>query len=72
MTIRVERASTPAVAGIETTTSNNDIRMRAQSLTDHVGKTLRLTDDGGVPPDNPFVGQPGARPEIFTIGNRSG
>lgn len=48
------------------------IRMRAQSLSDHVGKTLRLTDDGGVPEDNPFVGRAGAKPEIFTYGNRNG
>jgi glucose/arabinose dehydrogenase len=51
---------------------DNHIRMRSQSLADHVGKTLRLTDDGGVPPDNPFVGDPDARDEIFTYGNRNG
>jgi glucose/arabinose dehydrogenase len=53
-------------------TDDNSIRMRAQNLGDHVGKTLRLTDDGGVPGDNPFVNQAGARPEIFTYGNRNG
>ena len=31
---------------------------------------LRLRDDGTVPPDNPFVGQAGARPEIFSLGHR--
>jgi len=36
-----------------------------------VGKTLRLRDDGTVPPDNPFVGRPGYRPEIFTMGHRN-
>ncbi|MBN1240415.1 MAG: PQQ-dependent sugar dehydrogenase [Gammaproteobacteria bacterium] len=51
---------------------DNSIRMRAQNLTDHVGKTLRLSDDGGVPEDNPFVGRSDARPEIFTYGNRNG
>ena len=51
---------------------DNSIRIRAQNLGDHVGTTLRLTDDGGVPEDNPFVGQAGARPEIFTYGNRNG
>jgi glucose/arabinose dehydrogenase len=51
---------------------DNSIRMRSQSLADHVGKTLRLTDDGGVPQDNPFVGNPDARDEIFTYGNRNG
>jgi len=30
-----------------------------------------LNDDGTVPPDNPFVGQPNARPEIWTLGHRN-
>lgn len=44
---------------------------RAQRLDDHAGSVIRLTEDGGVPPDNPFLGQSGARPEIFTYGNRN-
>jgi glucose/arabinose dehydrogenase len=51
---------------------DNSIRMRSQSLADHAGKVLRLTDEGGVPKDNPFVGRAGARGEIFTYGNRNG
>jgi glucose/arabinose dehydrogenase len=35
------------------------------------GKVLRLKDDGSVPPDNPFVGKAGYRPEIYTLGHRS-
>ena len=35
------------------------------------GKVLRLNDDGSVPDDNPFVGEPGHRPEIYTIGHRN-
>jgi glucose/arabinose dehydrogenase len=35
------------------------------------GKVLRLTDTGGVPKDNPFVGKAGYRPELFTLGHRS-
>ena len=35
------------------------------------GKILRLNDDGTVPEDNPFVGRPGYRPEIFTLGHRN-
>jgi glucose/arabinose dehydrogenase len=50
---------------------DNSIRMRSQNLGDHVGKILRLTEDGGVPKDNPFVGRAGARPEIFTYGHRN-
>jgi glucose/arabinose dehydrogenase len=53
-------------------TDDTSVRMLSQSLDNHGGKTLRLTDDGGVPPDNPFVGRAGAKPEIFTYGNRNG
>jgi glucose/arabinose dehydrogenase len=34
------------------------------------GKILRLRDDGSIPPDNPFVGKAGHRPEIYTLGHR--
>src|SRR4051812_5705838 len=44
---------------------------RAQNLADLGGKVVRLNDDGSVPPDNPFVGRAGARPEIFTSGHRN-
>jgi glucose/arabinose dehydrogenase len=44
---------------------------RAQDPGDAAGKVLRLRDDGSVPPDNPFVGRPGHRPEVFTMGHRS-
>jgi glucose/arabinose dehydrogenase len=43
----------------------------AQDLTNHNGTTLRLHDDGRVPDDNPFVGTPGAEPEIWTYGHRN-
>ena len=46
-------------------------RERAQDLGDHAGSVLRFSDDGSIPPDNPFVGQRGARPEIFTFGHRN-
>ena len=35
------------------------------------GKILRVRDDGSVPPDNPFVGRAGYRPEIYTLGHRN-
>lgn len=35
------------------------------------GKILRLRDDGSIPPDNPFVGRAGYRPEIYTLGHRN-
>lgn len=34
------------------------------------GKVLRLRDDGSVPADNPFVHDPAARPEVYTLGHR--
>jgi glucose/arabinose dehydrogenase len=43
----------------------------AQDPNSDAGKVLRLRDDGTVPPDNPFVGKAGYRPEIFTLGHRS-
>jgi glucose/arabinose dehydrogenase len=43
----------------------------AQDLGTHHGAIIRLNDDGSVPPDNPFVNRPGAKPEIFTYGNRN-
>lgn len=42
----------------------------AQELASVYGKVLRLRDDGTVPPDNPFLGRPGARPEVFALGFR--
>ena len=51
---------------------DNSLRMKAQDLGSHAGKTLRLRDDGSVPPDNPFVGRAGAKPEIYTYGHRNG
>ena len=34
------------------------------------GKVIRVRDDGSMPPDNPFAGKPGARPEVYTLGHR--
>ncbi len=44
---------------------------RAQKLDDLAGKIARLTADGQVPADNPFVNRTGARPEIYSLGNRN-
>lgn len=43
----------------------------AQTLQNHSGKILRIEDDGATPSDNPFLGDNGAKPEIFTYGNRN-
>ena len=45
--------------------------MSAQDLATHMGKILRLRDDGTVPPDNPFIGRAGHKPEIYTYGHRN-
>ena len=46
-------------------------RPRAQDMGDHAGSIIRLTEDGGVPADNPFIQVSGARPGIFSLGNRN-
>lgn len=46
-------------------------RPSAQDLGNHAGSVIRLTEDGGVPRDNPFRSVAGARPEIYTLGNRN-
>ena len=43
----------------------------AQDPRSHLGKILRLNDDGTTPSDNPFVNQNGYRPEIFALGIRN-
>jgi glucose/arabinose dehydrogenase len=43
----------------------------AQDPNSLAGKVLRLKDDGTVPPDNPFMGRAGYRPEIYTMGHRN-
>ena len=43
----------------------------SQSLANHNGTTIRLHEDGRVPEDNPFVGQEGVHPEIWTYGHRN-
>jgi glucose/arabinose dehydrogenase len=44
---------------------------RAQSLDNHVGKVLRLDEDGAPAAGNPFLDRPGAQPEIYSYGNRN-
>jgi glucose/arabinose dehydrogenase len=51
--------------------SQRQFRDMAQDLTTHLGKVIRVRDDGSVPPDNPFVGRADARPEIWSYGHRN-
>jgi glucose/arabinose dehydrogenase len=53
------------------TVGERNDRNRAQNTDIHGGKILRLKDDGTVPPDNPFVGKTGYKPEIFSYGHRN-
>jgi glucose/arabinose dehydrogenase len=46
-------------------------RDQAQNLANHLGKIIRIRPDGSVPPDNPFAGKPGAKPEIWSYGHRN-
>jgi len=48
-----------------------DYKEQAQDLGSDHGKIVRIRTDGSIPQDNPFVGQPGARPEIFSYGHRN-
>ena len=51
--------------------SDASMRKYAQQLDSHLGKVVRITPDGKAPRDNPFVGTPGALPEIWTLGHRN-
>lgn len=58
--------------------SGGDPGNRAQNLSVLLGKILRIDTESapdapgyGIPPDNPFVGRSGARPEIWAYGLRN-
>jgi aldose sugar dehydrogenase len=44
---------------------------RAQDPSTHLGKIVRIHDDGRIPADNPFVGREGYKPDIYTLGHRN-
>lgn len=44
---------------------------KAQDPSSHMGKIVRLRDDGSVPADNPFVGREGYKPDLYTLGHRN-
>lgn len=46
-------------------------RTFAQELGSHIGKMIRIADDGSIPPDNPFVGRQGAEPAVWSYGHRN-
>lgn len=48
-----------------------EYREKAQDLSGDLGKIVRIKTDGTAPDDNPFVGQAGARAEIYSYGHRN-
>ena len=46
-------------------------RPTAQDRANHNGTIVRINRDGTIPADNPFVGQAGLRPEIWSYGHRN-
>lgn len=46
-------------------------RPQAQSLNSGLGKVIRITKDGQPAPGNPFAGQAGVRPELYSYGHRN-
>ena len=53
------------------TLGDRNFPAKSQAPGTHIGKILRLRDDGTVPPDNPFVGREGYKPEIYSLGHRN-
>lgn len=47
------------------------IRQQAQNRRSHLGKVLRLNDDGTVPSDNPFATSTDAEPAVWSYGHRN-
>ena len=46
-------------------------RPAAQDKSNHMGTVIRINRDGTIPSDNPFVGDPNTRPEIWSYGHRN-
>ncbi|MEO0409731.1 MAG: PQQ-dependent sugar dehydrogenase [Cyanobacteria bacterium P01_A01_bin.135] len=47
------------------------IRQQAQNIGSHLGKVVRINDDGSAPNDNPFVSDASAAPEVWSYGHRN-
>jgi glucose/arabinose dehydrogenase len=48
-----------------------DLKDSAQTVNNHLGKVLRIYEDGKIPQDNPFVHTPNAKPEVWSYGHRN-
>jgi len=53
------------------TSGDRNYGEKVQDPSNDYGKIVRLHDDGSTPKDNPYVGKPGYRPEIWTTGHRN-
>ena len=53
------------------TTGERNLKTLSQDLSNHLGKIIRITPDGGAPKDNPFVNNKDAKPEIWSWGHRN-
>ncbi|MXY33727.1 MAG: PQQ-dependent sugar dehydrogenase [Boseongicola sp. SB0664_bin_43] len=51
--------------------SSRRARILAQDLKTTYGKVVRVTPGGGIPDDNPFLGQGGALGEVWSYGHRN-
>lgn len=47
------------------------IREHAQNPANQLGSIVRINPDGSVPDNNPFVGEEGFSPDIFSLGHRN-
>jgi glucose/arabinose dehydrogenase len=46
-------------------------RIRAPDPGNDGGKVHRINSDGSIPPNNPFIGQKGASPSVWSLGHRN-
>jgi aldose sugar dehydrogenase len=51
--------------------SDAAVRAQAQEIASGLGKVFRIDQSGAPLPDNPFVNQNGAKPEIWSLGHRN-
>jgi glucose/arabinose dehydrogenase len=67
------RIAFPGDGSVLFTIGDRGLRRPAQDLTDPAGSVIRLLENGGPHPANPFVGVPpgNLRPEIFSFGHRN-
>lgn len=53
------------------TVGDRGLQDPAQDTSNHLGTTIRIAADGGIPSDNPFVGDPSVPDEIYSYGHRN-